>query len=170
MMESTSREKTGLGGGKVAGVSSDASVSVSPRPATEYQLPEMRIGTDLCAIADVAAALAHFGQRYLDRVYTEHEIDECTNRSAVAEAFAGRFAAKEAVLKALRPRDFWPDWREIEVRRDPAGWCDVAFSGKAARLAEEANVVAMSLSITHEREYAQATAIATIGARRLDES
>jgi holo-[acyl-carrier protein] synthase len=170
MMECTFRDRTGLGGREVAGLSSDAHLWVSPRPGTESQLPEIRIGTDLCAIADVAAALAHFGQRYLDRVYTANEIDECMNRAAVAEAFAGRFAAKEAVLKALRPHDFWPDWREIEVRRDPAGWSDVALFGKAAQLADETNVVAISLSITHEREYAQATAIATIGSRRRSES
>jgi holo-[acyl-carrier protein] synthase len=133
-------------------------------------MPELRIGTDLCAIEDVATALEHFGDRYLRRVYTEHEIAECTSRSAVAEALAGRFAAKEAVLKALRPRDSRPDWRDIEVRRDPAGWCDVVLSNGAARLGEEASVVALSLSITHERDYAQATAIATLGARRIDES
>jgi holo-[acyl-carrier protein] synthase len=146
-------------------VSSEARVSVSPRPGPEYQFPEIRVGTDLCAIGDVAASLEHFGDRYLRRVYTEHEAAECTSRSAVAEALAARFAGKEAVLKALRPRDSRPDWRDIEVRRDPAGWCDVVLSGQAAELAAAANVVALSLSITHEREYAQATAIATIGYR-----
>jgi holo-[acyl-carrier protein] synthase len=147
------------------GVSSDAKVSPSARPGAEYHVPEFRVGTDLCAIEDVARALEHFGERYLRRVYSEHEIAECTSRSAVAEALAGRFAAKEAVLKALRPRDSWAHWRDIEVRRDPAGWCDVVLSGKAAELAEQTNVVALTLSISHEREYAQATAIATIAYR-----
>jgi len=146
-------------------VSSDAQVPGSSRPGPDSQFPEIRVGTDLCAIADVAASLEQFGPRYLRHVYTEHEAAECTSRGAAAEALAARFAGKEAVIKTLRPRDSRPAWRDIEVRRDPAGWCDVVLSGEAAELAAAANVVALSLSITHEREYAQATAIATIGHR-----
>ena len=146
-------------------MSSKAWISVSPRTGPDSQIPGIRVGTDLCSVREVAASLEQFGPRYLHRVYTEHEAAECTSRSAVAEALAARFAGKEAVIKTLRPVDSRPDWRDIEVRRDPAGWCDVVLSGEAAALAAAANVVALSLSITHEREYAQATAIATIGHR-----
>ena len=58
----------------------------------------------------------------------------------VAAGLAARFAAKEAAIKALRPAGPQPDWRSIEVRRDPEGWCDMHLTGEAARLAEIAGV------------------------------
>jgi holo-[acyl-carrier protein] synthase len=75
---------------------------------------------------------------------------------------AARFAAKEATMKVLRPRDERPDWRTIEVRRDPGGWCELALSGSAARLAHDAAIDSLSVSLSHEAGMANAVVVATL--------
>lgn len=106
--------------------------------------------------------MRRFGTKYLSRVYTPLEIAECERRSEPGPAFAGRFAAKEAVFKSLRSEDPIADWKSIEIEATPGGWCEVRLSGAMQHLARERNVTDLSLSISHEREYAHAIAIATI--------
>ena len=94
----------------------------------------VRVGTDLCSVQDVADSVERYGDRYLRRVYTDHELEYCSSDPArSAERLAARFAAKEATVKVLRPNDARPDWRTIEVRRDPSGWCELSLTGSAAR-------------------------------------
>src|SRR5579859_2444181 len=117
----------------------------------------VRVGTDLCSVDDVADSVERFGDRYLQRVYTDHELEYCSSDPArSAERLAARFAAKEATVKVLRPTDARPDWRTIEVRRDPAGWCELALTGSAARLAREADIGALALSMSHDAGMASA--------------
>lgn len=117
----------------------------------------LRVGNDLIAVEEVRGSIMEFGDRYLHRVFTEREIAYCqTSETSFVERFAARFAAKEAVLKILRPVDAWPPWREIEIVRHAGGWCDVRLSGSAAALAARDNVTILSCSLSHDSTYASA--------------
>jgi holo-[acyl-carrier protein] synthase len=122
----------------------------------------VRVGIDLVRVDDVRDALRAHGQRYLDRVYTPREVDDCGGPDAAAERLAARFAAKEAVLKVLRPAGEAVPWSDIEVRRDPGGWVDVELRGSAAALAGTRSVAHVSVSLTHEGDYASAVALGQI--------
>ncbi len=123
----------------------------------------IRVGMDLCATADVARAVEQFGDRYLQRVFTTGELAYCDAGGAQRfERLAGRFAAKEATLKALRPADDGVNWKSIEVLRQPAGWCEVRLSGVLAGLACREGVRSLALSVTHERGLAAAVVVAQV--------
>jgi len=125
--------------------------------------PNVRVGTDLANVPAVAAAIAKHGERYLVRVFTPDEIAYCRSAPHVeAQRFAARFAAKEAVVKVLRPDGDWPDWRSIEVRRQPGGWCDILLHGPAAEQARAAGITQWSLSMSHDGEYAIAVVTAEL--------
>jgi len=127
--------------------------------------PQLRLGTDIVDVRSVGASIERFGRRYLERVYTEAEIAYCCAAAAGgAERFAARFAAKEATLKVLRPSDWRPEWRHIEVVREEGGWCEIHLSGPAAALAAEQGVQIVSCSLAHERSYATAV---VLGARTI---
>ena len=76
-----------------------------------------------------------------------------------AASLAARFAAKEATIKVLRPEGHQPDWRSVEVRRDPNGWCTLALTGHAAALAEQAGIADLAVSLTHEGDVAAAVVV-----------
>ncbi len=123
----------------------------------------VRVGTDLCSVQDVADSVERYGDRYLRRVYTDHELEYCSSDPArSAERLAARFAAKEATVKVLRPNDARPDWRTIEVRRDPAGWCELSLTGSAARQARDERIGALALSMSHDGGVANAVVVATM--------
>lgn len=126
--------------------------------------PTLRIGIDLCAVEDVADAMARFGDRYLRRVYTEGELADSrgTGPSGALEPerLAGRFAVKEAAVKVLQPEDTGIDLRSIEVERGVGGWTVVHLGGTAAQLAAAAGLGPMAVSLTHERGMAAAVAVA----------
>jgi holo-[acyl-carrier protein] synthase len=121
----------------------------------------VRVGADVVVIHQVAESVDRFGACYLERVYTQHELKSCTGSSASRTAsLAARFAAKEATIKVLRPTGHQPDWRSMEVRRDPGGWCTMALSGHAAALAEQAGISELAVSLTHEGDMAAAVVVA----------
>jgi holo-[acyl-carrier protein] synthase len=121
---------------------------------------EVSVGVDLVDIAEVARSIKHFGDRYLRRVYTEHEISCCKGPpEVVASSLAARFAAKEATLKVLRPDGARPDWRSIEVVRLPSGACKIRLRGLAAKLAMERGLGPLALSMTHEAGLAAAVVV-----------
>jgi holo-[acyl-carrier protein] synthase len=121
----------------------------------------IRVGADVAAVHQVAESVARFGDRYLRRVYTEHEIASCAGPPPVAAAgLAARFAAKEATIKVLRPLGHQPDWRSMEVRREQEGWCRMSLSGHAATLAYEAGIADMEVSLTHDEDIAAAVVVA----------
>lgn len=123
---------------------------------------QLSVGMDLVRVSDVAESLDRFGDRYVRRLFTEAEAEYCKrSAAALAPRFAARFAAKEATLKALRSVDGGMDWRHIEVRRAAEGWCEVVLHGSAAELARRNGVRELSLSMSHEAEYATAVVIAT---------
>jgi holo-[acyl-carrier protein] synthase len=121
----------------------------------------LRVGTDVAAVSQVGESVARFGDRYLRRIYTEHEIASSVGSPAVAAAhLAARFAAKEATIKVLRPTGHQPDWRSMEVRRHPEGWCTLSLSGHAAALAEQAGITELAVSLTHDENVGAAVVIA----------
>jgi len=121
----------------------------------------VRVGTDLIEIERVRRALERYA-RFRERCFSEAERAYCDSRPDPAQSYAGRFAGKEAVGKALGvgvARAF--AWREVEIvgRPKPA----VRLRGRLAARAQELGVGAIDLSITHSRELAQAVAVVSDG-------
>ena len=127
----------------------------------------MRAGIDLVSVEAVRESLGTHGRHYLDRVYTEREVQDCTGPAGVdPERLAARFAAKEAALKVLRPGDVGLSLSEIELRRSPEGWVDLELSGPAAEIAAATGLSDFSVSITHEGGFASAVVIANVDLRK----
>ena len=122
----------------------------------------MGLGVDVVEIDRIGAALARHGPRFLQRVYTPAEAQRCgRRRHGQREAcLAGRFAAKEAVMKALGSGNKGVGFREIEVTSHPSGRPGVLLSGRALERARRLGVEELSVSISHGREVAVAVAIA----------
>jgi holo-[acyl-carrier protein] synthase len=121
----------------------------------------IRIGIDLVNVNDVREAIAEHGERYLERVYTADELQDCTRDSEPDPGrLAARFAAKEATMKVLRCGDEALPWSSIALRKRPGGWPDLELAGEAKRLAQSAGVGELTVSITHEADYAAAVVAA----------
>jgi holo-[acyl-carrier protein] synthase len=134
----------------------------SAEDRTAFDAP-VKVGVDVTSIAEVADAVATFGDRYLRRLFTAQEIDSCGAPSR-AESLAARFAAKEAVLKVLEPTGARPPWRDIEVVRGGSGACRIRLHRRAASLAADRGVGAMSVSLSHEAGVAVAVVAAACSA------
>jgi holo-[acyl-carrier protein] synthase len=121
-------------------------------------------GVDLAEVDRIRAALEdpRIGRRFRDRVFTEKEIAYCEKkRRGKYESYAGRFAAKEAVMKALgRGWGAKVRWLDIEVVRARSGKPDIALHDKTAKLADELGIRCWALSITHTKEHGLAYVIA----------
>jgi holo-[acyl-carrier protein] synthase len=121
-------------------------------------------GVDLIEVERVERALTHprTGARFRARVYTEREIDYCESRGRPRyQSYAARFAAKEAVMKAMGTG--WNrnvGWREIEVVRERGHAPTIALWGKAAEYARRKGITAFHLSLTHTAASAMAHVIA----------
>lgn len=119
------------------------------------------LGTDSIEIERVQQSLARFGQRFMERVFTEGEIAYCQQKKHSAESFAARFAAKEAAAKALGTGiAHGISWREIEVRRNPGERPTLHLTGRAAERADSMGVRHLQLSLTHNNSVAMAVVIA----------
>jgi holo-[acyl-carrier protein] synthase len=119
------------------------------------------IGTDIVECLRIAQMIERHGELFIGRVYTEHEIQYCQQRKAATQHFAGRWAAKEAVLKALGTG--WRrgiSWRDIEIRNEPGGRPVVALRGGARDVVEQLGITEMLISISHCRSHATAYALA----------
>jgi holo-[acyl-carrier protein] synthase len=123
----------------------------------------VRVGVDLVVVAEVAEAVEHFGDRYLHRLFTRHELVCCRTGSGYsAQSLAARFAAKEATVKVLRPVGPRPEWRSIEVHRSEGGWCELRLTGRAAALAAAGSIDGWAVSLTHESMMAAAVVVGTV--------
>jgi holo-[acyl-carrier protein] synthase len=111
----------------------------------------MRVGVDLIEIERIRRALERPGFR--ERCFTEAERAYCDSKANPAQHYAGRFAGKEAVGKALGCGVYFT-WREIEIRGRPKP--GVQLSGRTAAWAEKVNAGAIELSMTHSKELAAA--------------
>ncbi|MCU1284238.1 MAG: phosphopantetheine--protein transferase domain protein [Acidobacteriales bacterium] len=118
-------------------------------------------GVDITEVARVAASIARFGERFLNRVFTPAEIAYCQSKKrGAAESFAARFAAKEAAMKAIGTGlRRGVTWHDVEVAREPGGRPTIIFSGKAAEFAAKLGMRRVSLSLTHTEHQAMAQVI-----------
>ncbi len=119
------------------------------------------IGTDIVECVRIRKMIEKHEESFIRRVYTAHEIDYCSANKASTEHYAGRWAAKEAVLKALGTgltRGI--SWVDIEVFNEAGGKPVIRFGGEARRVCEEMQIVEMQISISHCRTHATAFAIA----------
>ncbi len=122
----------------------------------------LTVGVDLIEIARVERILTHYGNRFLERVFTPAEILYCRARPA---ELAARFAAKEAVAKALGvgvrmiARD-GINWQDAEIIGDARGKPLVRLYGRAAERADELGLTEWAISLSHTREYAIAFVVA----------
>ena len=114
-------------------------------------------GVDIIEIPRIKQTLDRYGQRFLNRIFTPHEIAYC---HGLAPNLAGRFAAKEATMKALGTGVRGVSWKDIEVVRADSGAPSVKLHGRAEKRAERLHVSEISLSISHSREYAVAFVVA----------
>ena len=115
-------------------------------------------GIDLVEIGRIESAIARYGARFLDRVYTRAEQEYCQRKRNSAESFAARFAAKEAAAKALGTGiGYGVTWREIEVTREPGRRPNIRFYGRAAEMAAHLGAAHASLSISHTGALAMAS-------------
>ena len=120
------------------------------------------LGTDIVYIPRINAALDRFGERFLQRVYTKTEQQDCNygnppSRSSVNQ-LAGRWAAKEAVVKALGTGWRGVGFTDIEIRRQPSGAPKVFFHRRAAMMVANWEDQ-WQLSLSHDGNYAIATAL-----------
>lgn len=118
-------------------------------------------GIDLVDCPRIEKMLERHGERFLERVFTQAEqkqADEVKNR---IEKLAGRFAAKEAVLKMLGTG--WRGkiaWTDIEVVNTETGQPQVILSGEVKKIADKLGITQISVSITHTANFAIASAVA----------
>jgi holo-[acyl-carrier protein] synthase len=117
-------------------------------------------GIDMVEIERIQRAIDRYGDRFLQRVFTSHELSEAGRNPA---SLAARFAAKEAVAKALGCGIGPVSWQEIETRRDTAGRPVLFLHGAAWRLAVQQNLHDWSISLSHSQKYAIAVAVAIGG-------
>ena len=121
-------------------------------------------GVDLAEVDRIQAAIEHprIGARFRNRVFTASEIAYCEKKQrGKFESYAGRFAAKEAVMKALgRGWGSKVSWLDIEVARLRSGKPEIVLHDKTARLAAEMGIRRWMLSITHTKQHGLAYVIA----------
>ncbi len=122
------------------------------------------IGTDIIEVARIAEMIQKHEEMFLTRVYTKDEILYCSARKAANQHYAGRWAAKEAMLKALGTG--WAKgirWTDIEVKHDNAGQPRLELWGAARQIAADLGITDVKISISHCRAFAIAYVIAMAG-------
>ncbi len=118
------------------------------------------MGVDLAEVGRIQKAIERHGEPFLRRVYTAAEREYCGRFKNKYERYAGRFAAKEAAMKALGTG--WRRgvrWVDFEVVREKSGRPTMRLDGEAKKIAEELGVKRIALSITHTAEQALAQVI-----------
>ncbi len=122
------------------------------------------LGIDLVHIPRIEGAINKYGRRFLNRVYTDQEIEICQRRKKPFEAFAIRFAAKEACSKALGTgMRKGIAWRQMEILQESSGRPILVLSGNAQKLASQMGAESWLVSLSHEGEYATAVVMLQSG-------
>jgi len=117
-------------------------------------------GVDLAEVARIREAIGRYGDRFIRRIYTDGEIAYVERKANRFERYAGRFAAKEAGMKAIGTG--WKRgvrWQDFEVSNLPSGRPTLRLHGEAERIAGKMGVTSISLSITHTAELGMAHVI-----------
>jgi holo-[acyl-carrier protein] synthase len=118
------------------------------------------IGSDMAQVERIRKSIAQYGDRFLNRVYTERERAYASRKANSAERYAARFAAKEAGMKAIGTG--WRNgitWKDFEVVNETSGQPTLRLSGVALEISATMGVERISISLTHTAETAFAVVI-----------
>ena len=118
---------------------------------------QLATGVDLLEISRLRDAITTHGERFLQRIFTERELEANAQK---VESLAGRFAAKEAVAKALGCGIGDVAWKEIEILRAKSGAPQLVLHGAAEKMAREKGLKEWSVSLSHSQSHAIAMAVA----------
>lgn len=119
------------------------------------------IGIDVVEVERIASAISRHGEPFVAKLFTPAERAYCEAQKKPALHYAARFAAKEAVSKALGTGiGGQAGWLDLEIARDPSGAPKLVLSGAAAEFTRVQGIAEIQISLTHAREYAAANAIA----------
>ena len=122
------------------------------------------IGIDVVEVDRIASAIARHGEPFLAKLFTSAERAYCAAQKKPELHYAARFAAKEAVSKALGTGiGGQAGWLDLEITRDAFGAPKLTLTGPAADFAKQSGITEIQISLTHAREYAAANAIAVAG-------
>ena len=116
------------------------------------------IGIDIVEISRIEGAIGEYGDRFINRVFTEREIDYCELVARKAERYATRFAAKEAARKALGGATpvVALSWHDVEIISSTEGAPQLQFHGRAAEIIEKLKIIRAHVSLSHARDHAAA--------------
>lgn len=118
------------------------------------------VGIDIIEVSRVEHALARWGENFVGRLFTAAEAERARHARVRSQRLAARFAAKEAVMKALGLGWRTMAWREIEILNDPLGRPMVTLTGGARRAADRQGIAEVYVSLSHTHEFACASALA----------
>ncbi len=121
------------------------------------------VGVDIIEIGRIKQAMERWGTRFLARTYTDGELAYCRGR---APQLAARFAAKEAMMKALGTGRYGISWKDIEVVRPRGQAPTILLHGRAVGVAERLSVGHTALSLSHSRAYAVASVVIEVEVAR----
>jgi holo-[acyl-carrier protein] synthase len=123
-------------------------------------------GIDLIKISRIEKALERHGKRFIERIFSEAEIERLRgfqarrpNPRIITAEVAARFAAKEACSKALGTGIGPVSWKEMEIINEPSGKPTLRLTGKAAQIAGFLGYTSWSVSLTHTKEFASAVVV-----------
>jgi holo-[acyl-carrier protein] synthase len=114
------------------------------------------IGVDIIEISRIEDAIKHWGNHFLRRIYTEKEL---SLYGSSLESLAGRFAGKEAAIKALSVAENNLSWKDIEILSEPNGRPEIILHGQAREQAQLFRLDRLEISLSHSRENAIAFVI-----------
>lgn len=121
----------------------------------------MKIGVDICSLKRIDKAYKRFGERFLERVLTENEIKYVSSAPKhLISRLAARFAAKEAVVKALGTGWYGVGFQEVEVARLKSGEPFLKLHNRAKKRADKLGLSQFKISMSHEKEFAVAFVVA----------
>ncbi len=118
-------------------------------------------GLDIIEISRIKHSMQKYSGKFEERVFTSKEIDYCRSKADPSKHFAARFAAKEAVLKSLGTGMAQGiTWKDMEILNRESGQPVLNLTGRGRHIFDELNLKDIHISITHDKSYALAQAIA----------
>lgn len=117
------------------------------------------LGIDSVQVDRIRKASKRWGKSFLKRLFTDREIAYCLGHKNPYPSLAARFAAKEALIKALDAKALWK-WRNMEVMRMKSGKPTISLTGEATRYAKRQSVKSFQVSLTHDADRATAVVLA----------
>lgn len=122
------------------------------------------LGMDIVSVKRVHRLLTEYGEEFFGRMLDPGELADCgTSEGLDLLSLCGRIAAKEAAFKTLRVQGRFLPWRDIVVRRSDGGWPLVELRRRAAEMAAESGITDITVSISHDVDYAVAVAAPILG-------